>query len=51
MDTKVKVTNPIVEMDGDEMTRVLLLQLYKGNLGLDQGISYYSIFGYSNSLF
>ena len=34
MDAKIKVDNPVVEMDGDEMTRVNIINI-KGYLGLD----------------
>lgn len=42
MDTKIKVTNPVVEMDGDEMTRVFAV-LIIDYLGLDQGVSHHAI--------
>jgi isocitrate dehydrogenase len=45
MDSKIKVENPVVEMDGDEMTRVIW-KLIKDELilpFLDLNIDYYDL--------
>ena len=40
---KIKVTNPVVEMDGDEMTRIIWQQSGRLILPLDIDLKYYDL--------